>query len=277
MQEWLNEAIAFYDLEEYRPQIEACADQMAGLWDGFFAAVKLFTESDNAAFSTLWGKRNKEELFGCPMPKFSTNLLLLAGMKTHQENMKKYPFGEEQCAIQRMRVKKAFLFDYERLGEASVSQTVWGYHFIRGIMVEGERLQFQRAGERKYYLHIPRGGRMDKDSVLRSLEQGRTLIRTVYGEENPAFYCNSWLLSPEVLALCKPESNMAFFGSLFDITPAEADGRGSLFNFLYNDPDCTDMTKLPEDTSLRKTVKEHLLKGEIFHVGMGHLKRDGSF
>lgn len=274
MQDWLNEAIAFYDLEAYRPQIEACARELEGHWDRFFEVVRMFTDSDEAGFSALWAKKDREDLFGCPIPKFSTNLLLLAGMKTHQANMKKYPFGEEQCAIQKMRVKKAFLFDYERLGEASISQTVWGYHFIRGVMVEGDRLQFQKATGNKYYIHIPRGGRMDKESVIRSLAQGRRRIKAVFGEENPDMYCNSWLLSPEVLALCKPDSNMAFFGSLFDITPAAGDGRNSVFNFLYNMPDCRDITSLPEDTSLRKEVKAHLLNGEIFHVGIGHLKQE---
>lgn len=45
-------------------------------------------------------------------------------------------------------------------------------------------------------------------------------------------------------------------------------------NFVYGINKCSDYKKLSEETILQKKIKEQLLNGEKFYLGLGVLKQD---
>ena len=72
--------------------------------------------------------------------------------------------------------------------------------------------------------------------------------------------------------MLKNDSNIVKFSKHFVITEGEECTK-DILNFIFELTECKDYKKLPENTSLERNVKEHLLKGETFHLGIGLLKK----
>lgn len=128
--------------------------------------------------------------------------------------------------------------------------------------------------EKRISVHIPAGADISTESVVNSLEKMKAFAVKFY----PVFIgstimCESWLLSPELGKLLKPDSRIAQFASMFDITEVIEDNEDYKY-FLFRVPDDTKTEDLPTNTGLQKRVKEHLLEYGKIGVAAGNLKEE---
>ena len=120
-------------------------------------------------------------------------------------------------------------------------------------------------------IHIPPGGGFDKETMEASFEKARAVFRKCYPERPfKAFFCHTWLLSPQLRDILKPESNILTFQKIFTRIPCYSQGKGC-FSFLFGlSPTVPeDLMALPEKTSLQRAVKKLYISGGYLHEGEG--------
>lgn len=81
------------------------------------------------------------------------------------------------------------------------------------------------------------------------------------------------MLSNQICSILDKNSNISLFHNLFDIKDGE-DGINDIMNFVYRINACNDYNTLSEQTILQRRIKEKLLKGEKFYLGLGVLKKE---
>ncbi len=120
-------------------------------------------------------------------------------------------------------------------------------------------------------IHIPPGGGFDQKTMDEAFARAKDVFHKHYPDYPfKAFFCSTWLLSPQLRPLLKPTSNILSFQNNFTRLPCYSDGKGC-FSFLFgylNDPP-KDMAELPEETSLQRAVKQLYLSGGCLHEGEG--------
>ena len=224
-------------------------------------------------YKKLWKIKKISEIFGQEYPKFITNVLLLLGYKFHIENIEKMKLNEEQLKIQKQRVKECFENDIinKNYEEIRISQMLWGTYFINCRIIEVGRLQFEPTDNNIIKIHIPSGEKLEIEKVVKSVENSRILLKKYYNIENPQYICESWLLSEEIVQLLDENSNIIKFQELFDIKQ-DKNGIDDILNFVFSLRECDNYTKLQEDTTLQKRIKEFLINGGTIYNGYGVLK-----
>lgn len=119
-------------------------------------------------------------------------------------------------------------------------------------------------------LHIPAGGNFDPQTIDDSLEKIREFLRTYYSDyPYQAFACNSWLMNPKLTELLGENSNISNFCRRFMPVTRKLDGQDVFaFVFLQKDGE-VNLNALPEDTSLRRRLKQYYLDGGILYEMTG--------
>lgn len=79
------------------------------------------------------------------------------------------------------------------------------------------------------------------------------------------------MLSEEIVQLLDENSNIIKFQELFDIKQ-DKNGIDDILNFVFSLRECDNYTKLQEDTTLQKRIKEFLINGGTIYNGYGVLK-----
>ena len=130
--------------------------------------------------------------------------------------------------------------------------------------LDGIRLEKEKS--RVINVHIPRTGTpMDAESCARSYALAKEFFADQLGD-SPVFVCNSWLLFPENMSIVPEKSNLRGFMSEYKIIDwgyNEGQDLWRLFDTQEMNP-----SRLPTDTSLRKSYAEHLKNGG--RVGWGY-------
>ena len=160
----------------------------------------------------------------------------------------------------------------------------WFSGFFNMTRFAFEKLQFEAIRFGKNYenngvvltpdstvlnVHIPRTGeRLDRESVDRAYAQAKEFFADKFVGVPTVFSCHSWLLFPRHKEMMKPGSNLLSFISDYDIVESGEyqDYREiwRLFDMNYT----PELSKLPSDTSLRRSYIELMQKGE--KTGWGH-------
>ncbi len=124
-------------------------------------------------------------------------------------------------------------------------------------------------------IHIPSSGEpFNREARMDSYRQAYAFFKEELGGGPLFCVCHSWLLYPEYKKILKPGSNIVDFQSDFDIIKADAEEFGDawrVFGPQYTLP----AADLPEDTSMRRAFKQHLLSGGTTGEGLGILIFDG--
>lgn len=116
-------------------------------------------------------------------------------------------------------------------------------------------------------IHIPAGEPLTPEAVLASVDQAPDFYSKYFGKQYSLFHCHSWLLSPALKELLPEHSRIIQFQDLFSIYSADTEERQAeerVFGFLSDDP-----SRYPDQTSLQKAVKQHLLNGKEVPMGAG--------
>ena len=179
------------------------------------------------------------------------------------DTMKTFPRFLEECR------RKTGRYDYDRVW--------WNWRQVSMRLFRLGELEYEpgQDGQRKVMaVHIPSDARFDAASVDASLRTARAFFARFMPEWADCTYsCCSWLLSPMLRELLGPDSNILRFQSRFEIVRVDEDDRGFL-QWIYDVPDVNnvDVSDLPEDTSLRRAVKEALLHGKSIGAAVGYLR-----
>ena len=120
-------------------------------------------------------------------------------------------------------------------------------------------------------IHIPSDVDFSPPAIDESLANARQFFSEHYPELSKAEYrCHSWLLDTQLRGMLKDSSNILSFQNRFEIFD-EGEISTDFIEWLYNTR-TTDYYTLPENTSLQRNVKMHILSDGIVRNAYGRLK-----
>ncbi len=125
-------------------------------------------------------------------------------------------------------------------------------------------------------VHIPPKDSFDRQSILSSYEKARQIFNSSFPEYDfKAFVTDTWLFAPALDMVLKENSNIRAFRKDYIIFPAKCLGL-DVFTYVFDMTPTSildvDIENLPENTSLRKGIKECLKKGVFFDEFYGYYK-----
>ena len=128
-----------------------------------------------------------------------------------------------------------------------------------------------KEGERYISIHIPSDALLTPEKIRESLSRAKVF----FGKQDPSwvnvpYKCCSWLLSPALKNLLGKDSRILKFQEMFQIEEVYKDS-DEFMEWVFKRKDIP-LEELPEDTSLQKNMKAHLLSGGWVGEGMGSLK-----
>ena len=121
-----------------------------------------------------------------------------------------------------------------------------------------------RPGDDCLSVHIPSQGALTVEACRDSYESALAIFKEHYPTlDVKALHCHSWMMSPELDAILKPESNLLAFQKPYMKFPAETEGKDVL-NFVFKLKFKT-YADLPEETSLQRSLKKMYLSGQYLY------------
>ena len=286
MQEKIIEALHFYGIkdEEYKKR---CLEVVYDINNNEVLKNKVeelfykLYDKNKEGLSKLWKMKKVSELFGdCNL--FITSVMILLGYDIHRKNMSKYNLSDEQKSIHIKRVKNTLLDDIYIRGYESVriSQMLWASYFINLRIIEVGGFQYElvlenpitKEKEECIKMHVPKGASLKEEDVRSSIRKSTYEIERYFNVKDINYYIESWLLSPEVLALLDDNSNILKFSKLFSIKSMGECTR-DILDFVFNDVYIKDYNLLVCKTSLQVKLKSLLINKKEIHIGIGKLKQ----
>lgn len=286
MQEKIIEALHFYGIkdEEYKKR---CLEVVYDINNNEVLKNKVeelfykLYDRNKEGLSKILKMKKVSELFGeCDL--FITSVMILLGYDIHRKNMSKYNLSDKQKSIHIKRVKNALLDDIYIRGYESVriSQMLWASYFINLRIIEVGGFQYELVSENPITkekemcikMHVPKGASLKEEDVRSSIRKSTYEIERYFNVKDINYYIESWLLSPEVLALLDDNSNIIKFSKLFSIKSMGECTR-DILDFVFNDVYIKDYNLLVCKTSLQAKLKSLLINKKEIHIGIGKLKQ----
>lgn len=135
--------------------------------------------------------------------------------------------------------------------------------------LEYEKVEDEKEG-RYISIHIPSDADMKEENLRKSLQEAGEFFQKYYpGWSRLPYKCCSWLLSPALKGLLGERSRILAFQDMFQIEEVYQDSDAFL-EWVFKRKDIP-LEKLPENTSLQRNIKAHLLSGGWVGEGMGRL------
>lgn len=191
--------------------------------------------------------------------------LLLAAARAHEEYVR---LGiPEEVFADTMHCFPRFVKEHRALtGKWDFDHGWWAWRAtsLRLFRIGALEYELISGEKRALSLHIPSDASLDPEACRSSHGEARAFFAAHF----PAYarapvVCGSWLLHPALKELLGEESNIVRFQSLFDIVRVDEDDISyRAFVFRRTDGDIADY---PENTTLQRRLKEHLLRGG--HMG----------
>mgnify|MGYP001624423359 FL=1 len=190
--------------------------------------------------------------------------LLLAAARAHEEYVR---LGiPEKVYEDTMRCFTRFMKEHRALtGEWGFDRGRWAWRATALRLFRIGALEYELEKGR-VSLHIPSDGSLQKEAVRDSLHGARAFLRTyfpAYGEA--PFWCSSWLLHPALRELLNEKSNI-------DVQRVDNEDL-SYRAFVFRRPD-GNVFDYPEETALRRRLKQYLLAGGRFGSASGVLREE---
>lgn len=111
-------------------------------------------------------------------------------------------------------------------------------------------------------VHIPAGGGLLPVLCEDAYAKMRDILKTYYPDyKYKIFSCeHSWLMEPHLADFLSESSNIMQFQKKYTLYQNDANGK-AVYTFLFSVPENTPVSELPDDTSLRRRIKELYLSG----------------
>ncbi|SFS94732.1 acyltransferase domain-containing protein [Halolactibacillus miurensis] len=166
-------------------------------------------------------------------------------------------------------------FLHEHYETFNTYKFIWAWWFPRQIALKEFRIgsleyEFIEGEEKEIAIHIPSDANLNPNAIITSLREFIEFQQDYFPEwKNTPLTCNTWMLMPEIANLINKESNLVFFQNLFTVDDIRYDETWYM-DWIY--PGYKgNKESLPEDTSLQRNLKQHLLLGEKFGIAKGHI------
>jgi len=203
---------------------------------------------------------------------------LLMGYDIHKKIMIDKKYDEEQIKCHKENIKLTCTSDKNRLGIDGIrfSQMIWGSRFVKGHIIQVGTLEYELKtifynNENVIFIHIPRNASFNQEQLQYTFTNAKKYVEKYLTSKDYKYITESWLLSPELEDILKPDSRIREFRKYFTVLETK-ENIADFLNFVFNKPFIKDYKNLPENTSLQKSLKEKLLTKEKLHVGLGILK-----
>ena len=246
--------------------------------------------SETKDFLNVWSWSGDPKAFANHGSPVTCVVAQLAGQPIHVENMARRGYDQEQIAIHKAGVRGVWVGQHETYGLDGVSfgHMLWGAYFMRCFLVRLGRLQYECglkhyaeyddrfAGEPVWvYIHIPAADNgLQEDEVEDSLRLALQRLEQYYPQikgKQIVFCTDTWLLSPQLREILKPDSNIIKFQNRFTVTEfTRAVNPFLSFGFKVTPGPDVDYRALPEDTHLRREIKKRLVNGDVLQTGWGY-------
>ena len=140
---------------------------------------------------------------------------------------------------------------------------------FRTRLSKKEWKQVYASGDSAIKVHIPYGGKLDKESCEDSYRRAKEIFEKSYPEYDfKGFLICCWMLSPELRDILSPESNIIAFQDKYTVFPSKSSAADAfLYVFKKEVSSVSDISieELPEDNSLMQGVKKKALEGKYIH------------
>ena len=175
-------------------------------------------------------------------------------------------------------------FSEETFARKGRAEWTWGWWFPRQLalqefrlgaleyeMTEGAR-SASGGNTRRIFLHIPADADLSDGAVDASLAEARAFFSKYFPAFADAEYvCESWMLSPALSEIMSETSRVRRFSERFSVVFWEEDSP-AFRDWIFPSAVAAPAEKLPEETSLQRAVKRHLLAGGKIGWAEGVLK-----
>ena len=134
-----------------------------------------------------------------------------------------------------------------------------------------------KKGDTVVGCHIPSCGPRTYESVIDSLKQAYEFYPELRVNGILPIYCHSWLMYPPYAGkVFKEGTNLYRFLNLFELVKVKEDPNYIDFPRVFHRPfDPATLADLPEDTGLRRALKQFLLEGNAMGEAYGFMLFDG--
>lgn len=125
-------------------------------------------------------------------------------------------------------------------------------------------------------MHIPSDADLSPAAVDRSLQGAKAFFADYYPHlKNAEYRCHSWLMDSTLKGMLNESANIVRFQErfeIFDKGEVSTDFLEWLFHTRKSDAEAPDFSILPENTSLQRNIKKHLVSGGVIRDAYGKLK-----
>ncbi len=187
----------------------------------------------------------------------------------------KYKSISDEIYFDTMKCYTRFIDEtYQMTGRLYFDRYWWttrqaGCHLFRIGELEFEMKHIN--GDIVIGIHIPSDVDFSPSAIEDSLAKEKQFFSKYYAEPSNAEYqCHSWFLDKQLRGMLIISSNILSFQDRFEIFDKGEVGTDFMV-WLYKTKS-TDYAMLPENTSLQKNMKIHLLSGGVIRNAYGRLK-----
>lgn len=165
-------------------------------------------------------------------------------------------------------------------GEEGYGKGTWPIHYAEARIFKLGAFEFEIISEpdkKRVEMHIPEGSELSPSALENSVKLKESFFSKYLADwKDIPVECHSWLLSPVLKDMLPKDSRILWFQSMFELFDTDADNNFYMqFAFgleYFQWCNGYDLTKLPENTSLQRNLKQFVLNGGKPGIGLGYLK-----
>lgn len=197
------------------------------------------------------------------------------GLFTYQEYIKRGIL--EQIYLDTLMCFSRFVREYyESFGMYGFDREWWT---VRELTLKEFRLgeleyEMVEEDDRKLVsVHIPSDAKLEKQKCRESYRKARSFFTDYEGDyANAEYYCDSWLLSPNLKDLLTETSNIIKFQEDFILDSFDPEASDFMLWVFKNE--ALSLDELPQNTSLQRKMKVYLMNSGKIGAGRGYLKKE---
>jgi hypothetical protein len=225
-------------------------------WEEALAKVKEFLEDDKnglkcLAFMMHTGLTTYQEYIrrGISKQIYTDTLGCFSRfVREYYESFGCYGFDREWWTVRELTLKEF------RLGELEYE------------MVEED-------DQRLISIHIPSDAKLDNQKCRESYRKAKSFFAEYVGDYAEAeYFCDSWLLSPNLKEVLSETSNIISFQEDFILDSFDPEARDYML-WVFKNGDLS-LDEVPQNTSLQRKMKEYLMNGGKIGTARGHLNKE---
>lgn len=182
----------------------------------------------------------------------------------------------DEIFVETQKCFTRFIQEYrDSYGRFGFDRDFWTVRQMGSVLFRIGELEYEfdtHEGEAVLSIHIPSDAVLTPENCDSSLASAEQFFREFYPEKaGLRYFCESWLLSPALKELLKPESNIIRFQNKFDILSWDRESKE--YEMWVFQKQGLSPEELPENSSLQRNMKKFILDGGKVGEACGVLKK----